>query len=150
MEVPASLRTWFVAHFVVDLIAGLPLLLAPEAALRLVGWTAVDPVATRLVGAALLGIGGQSLRVRSRGVEAYRALLGLKVIWSLAAIFALGAGIAAGAPQATWAFLSIFIVFSGVWIHYAVRFRQLSRANDAPDTTDAPDAPDAPDDEAAS
>ena len=131
MEVPASLRTWFVVHFVVDLAAGLPLLLAPEAALRLVGWTAVDPVATRLVGAALLGIGGQSLRVRSRGVEAYRALLGLKVIWSLAAIFALGAGIAAGAPQAAWAFLSIFIAFAGVWIHYAVRFRQLSRAVDA-------------------
>jgi hypothetical protein len=142
VEVPPSLRTWFLVHFVVDLAAGLPLLFAPEAALRLVGWSAVDPVATRLVGAALLGIGVQSLRVRGRGVEAYRALLGLKVIWSLGAIFALGAGIAAGAPQAAWAFLSIFIAFCGVWIHYGIRFRQLSRAiEDADGVEDQEDQP---------
>ena len=46
--VPASLRTWFRAHFVIDLVAGIPLLLVPGRILGLLGWTTIDPVATRL------------------------------------------------------------------------------------------------------
>ncbi len=125
--VPASLRTWFRVHFVVDLVAAIPLLLFPGRTLGLLGWTTIDPVATRLCGAALLGIGGASALVERHGLAGYRALLGLKVIWSAAAIFALLAGIAEGAPPAAWAFLSIFIAFSGVWMSYAIRLRQLER-----------------------
>jgi hypothetical protein len=125
--VPASLRTWFRVHFVIDLLAGLPLLLFPGRSLGLLGWTTIDPVATRLCGAALLGIGGSSLIVERYGIAGYRALLALKVIWSVAAIFALFAGIAEGAPPAAWAFLSIFIAFSGVWMSYVIRLRQLER-----------------------
>src|SRR5437764_498446 len=112
MDIPASLRTWFVVHFAVDVAAALPLLFAPTQVLGLLGWTCVDPVATRLCGAALLGIGIASLTTHRHGACAYRAMLSLKVVWSLAAIFALLAGIAGGAPPATWAFLSIFIAFS--------------------------------------
>jgi hypothetical protein len=137
MELPASLRLWFVIHAAVDVAAALPLLLAPAATLGLLGWGCVDPVATRLVGAALLGIGGQSFLMRNAGVEAYRAVLGLKVIWSLAACFALFAAIGVGAPPATWAFLGIFIVFAGVWVHHAIRLRQLLGAPpDEPAQTD--------------
>jgi len=128
MQVPPSLRTWFVVHAAVDLLAAVPLLLVPDLVLRRLGWTCVDPVATRLVGAALLGIGGQSFFIRGAGVEAFRALLGLKVIWSLAACLALLAAIGAGAPPAAWAFLCTFIVFAGVWVHHAIRFRQHDRA----------------------
>jgi len=128
MDIPASLRTWFVVHFAVDLAAAVPLLLVPGRALGLLGWTCVDPVASRLCGAALLGIGVASLGTHRHGAGAYRAMLSLKVVWSLAAIFALLAGIAGGAPPAAWAFLSIFIAFSGIWMSYAIRLRQLSRA----------------------
>jgi hypothetical protein len=133
MEVPSSLRTWFAVHGVVDLVAALPLLVAPAAVLRALGWTCVDPAATRLVGAALLAIGAESLLMRRAGVEAYRVLLGLKVIWSLAACFALFGAIGAGAPPAAWALLGIFIVFAGVWVHHAIRLRQMRLA----DTLDA-------------
>ena len=125
--VPASLRTWFRVHCAVDLLAGLPLLLFPHGILGLLGWTAIDPVASRLCGAALLGIGGASVLVERHGLAGYRTLLGLKVIWSVAAIFALLAGIADGAPPAAWAFLSIFIAFSGIWMSYVIRLRQLER-----------------------
>ncbi len=125
--VPASLRTWFRVHCAVDLMAGLPLLLVPQRILGLLGWTAIDPVASRLCGAALLGIGGASVLVERHGLAGYRTLLGLKVIWSVAAIFALLAGIADGAPPAAWAFLSIFIAFSGIWMSYVIRLRQLER-----------------------
>jgi len=141
MQVPQSLRTWFIVHGVVDLAAAIPLLVAPDHALRAIGWTSVDPAASRLVGAALLAIGTQSLRVRNAGVEVYRPLLGLKVIWSLAAAAGLFAAIGAGAPPATWAFLSIFIAFAGVWTHHAIRFRQLDRVESLEDGDPEPEPP---------
>lgn len=131
--IPPSLRTWFRVHFVLDVACAIPLLFFPGRALGLLGWTTVDPVASRLCGAALLGIGTASLMVHRHGVAGYRALLGLKVVWSLAAVFAVLAGIGDGAPQAAWAFLSIFIVFAGVWTSYAIRLRQMARAQELGD-----------------
>jgi hypothetical protein len=128
-EIPASLRRWFVAHFIVDLLVALPLLIAPVATLRLLGWGAVDPVATRLVGAALLAIGGQSYLGRHGSPDAYRSLLNLKLIWSSAAIVALVLGIGGGAPAACWAFLAVFVAFFGVWTHYRVRIKQWDSAD---------------------
>jgi hypothetical protein len=135
MDVPPTLRTWFVVHAVVDVVAAVPLFIAPAAVLGRLGWTCVDPVAPRLVAAALLAIGGQSFLGRNAGVEAYRSMLGLKVIWSLAAAIGLFASIGDGAPPAAWAFLSLFIGFAGVWTHHAIRFRQHDHA-----PADRPDA----------
>jgi len=56
--VPSSLRTWFVVHSIADIAFALPLFLAPHWTLTLLGWHAVDPIATRLVAAALFGIEG--------------------------------------------------------------------------------------------
>lgn len=144
MEIPSSLRLWFVADFVVSLAAALPLLLIPELALPRLGWTVVDPVSARLVGAALAAIGIQSWRGRRDGVAAYRAMLGLKVVWSALAIVGLTIAIARGAPPLTFLFLSAFLGFCGVWTHYAVRFRQQARA-----ATDAGASDGDPDDEGA-
>ena len=41
-----------------------------------------------------------------------------------------------GAPQAVWAFLSLFIAFSGVWTHHRIRFKQLAGASAYPDEGD--------------
>ena len=59
--VPKNLRTWFVIHFIADYAFGLPMLIAPVWTMTLFGWIIIDPATTRLVGAALLGIGGESL-----------------------------------------------------------------------------------------
>jgi hypothetical protein len=144
MEVPRTLRAWFVVHAAVDVLAAAPLLAAPELVLRRLGWACVDPVAARLVGAALLAIGAQSYLGRDAGVPVYRAMLRLKVIWSLAAAVSLFAAVGNGAPPAAWAFLSIFIGFAGVWVHHAIRFRQLDRAGEL--TEQLPDG-DLPDDQ---
>jgi hypothetical protein len=127
-HVPPTLRLWFIVHAVVDVVIAVPLLVAPAAVLRHFGWTCVDPAATRLVAAALVAIGGQSFLGRNAGVEIYRAMLSLKVIWSIAAVVGLVASIGDGAPPAAWAFLCLFIVFAGVWVHHAIRFRQHDRA----------------------
>ncbi len=122
-EVPASLRRWFVVHFWADLLFAVPLLVAPEALLRPLGWTAADPVSARLVAAALLGIGVQSLLGRNDGVEAYRAMLRLKCIWSGAALAGLLLSLAQGAPALTWVFVAIFAAFAALWNSYRVRLR---------------------------
>jgi hypothetical protein len=134
MEVPLTLRRWFVAHFVVDLLVGLPLLFAPALLLRPLGWTNIDGASTRLVGAALLAIGGQSFLGRNGDVAAYTAMLNLKVLWSFAAIAGLLMSIGEGAPPAVFAFLSAFLVFAGVWTHYRIRFKQLASAGQLDDS----------------
>ena len=94
--VPRSLRFMFVVHFVADLVFAIPLFLFPGRFLTALGWTAVDPVASRIVAAALFGIGIQSLLSRNAGAAAFRELLGLKVIWSSTAAI----GIALSAREA--------------------------------------------------
>ena len=128
MEVPLSLRRWFVAHFVVSTAVGLPLLVTPALLLHALGWTQVDQASTRLVGAAFLAIGGESMIARGADLDTFKALLNLKMLWSYGAIFGLMAAVGEGAPPATWALLSAFIAFAGVWTHYRIRFKQLAAA----------------------
>ena len=59
-DVPKSLRAWFVVYFVVDILFALPMLFVPDIFMPLFGWSDVDPITSRLVGAALLGIGVES------------------------------------------------------------------------------------------
>lgn len=122
-HIPTGLRTWFVIHFVVDILFGIPLLMFPQVVLGLFGWTTYDPIMTRLVGAALLGIGIESLLGRSASVETFRAMLNLKVIWASSALFAIGAGIIEGAPATAWVILGIFFLFWCVWVYYRLALR---------------------------
>ena len=119
--VPAALRTWFVVHFVADLVFALPLFVAPRPFLMVFGWNEVDPVTTRLVAAALLGIGIQSLLGRNERPETFRAMLNLKIIWSSTATLGIVASIAQGAPAMAWGFAAIFGGFCGVWTYWRRR-----------------------------
>src|SRR4051794_15589673 len=130
MEIPQTLRRWFAVHAFVDVVLALPLLFAPAAFLHALGWTAIDPVTARLVGAALLGIGVASWMGRNEGADAFRVMLNLKLVWSASAIVGLVISVGEGAPPFAWGVLSAFIAFFGVWFHYRVRMKQLARARD--------------------
>ena len=121
--VPVALRRWFVAHFVVDWLVGVPLLVAPEPVLRLLGWHQIDPIATRLFAAALLGIGGQSWLGRMGGAEEFRGMLNLKIIWAAAACLALLVGALTGGPVLTWLGLGVFLAFLGLWLFWRLRLQ---------------------------
>jgi len=125
--VPKGLRTWFTIHFLADSLFGLPLLIAPIWTMTLLGWTNIDPATTRLVGAALLGIGGESLLGRNASFETYKAMLNLKIIWSLGAIFGIIVSLIEGAPPMGWLILVIFITFSATWIYYRIILNKGSR-----------------------
>jgi len=135
MDVPPSLRTWFVVDAVFDFLAAAPLLAAPELMLRRLGWTCVDPISARLVGAAMLANAAATFAGRAAGVETYRALLRGKLIWCVAGAASMFIAVGQGAPSAAWLFLSMFVAFAGVWLHHTIRFRQLDRVpagGDAP------------------
>lgn len=122
--VPRSLRFWFVVHFVLDFIFAVPLLIAPIWLMTLFGFENPDPFTARLVGAALLGIGGESLLGWEGPIEAFRAMLNLKIIWSLAAIGAIILTlVVSGGPLMAYIILLIFAGFSGLWMYYRFLLR---------------------------
>ncbi|NCF67839.1 MAG: hypothetical protein GWP61_17885 [Chloroflexi bacterium] len=122
--VPNSLRKWFVVHFVADTIFAIPLLFAPVAFLTLLGWETVDPLTTRLVGAAMLAIGVESLLGRNAGVESFEGMLNLKLIWSGAASLGILVTIVTvGGPAVGWLFLALFVAFHLLWLYYRLRLR---------------------------
>jgi hypothetical protein len=121
--VPNGLRTWFVIHFVADVLVGIPLLFFPQVLLNLFGWKTYDPIMSRLVGAALMGIGVESLLGRNANADTFRAMLNLKVIWASSALIAIGLGISEGAAPTAWLFLGIFFVFWCVWVYYRLRLK---------------------------
>jgi hypothetical protein len=124
-KVLSSLRQWFLLHFMVDYLIGIPLLLAPEWTLALFGFAPVEVFTARLVGAALLAIGGVSLLPHSRKV--YDILLSLKIIWALTAFLGILFSISEGAPRAAWLFLAIFTFFGCVWIYFKVQLKGVPR-----------------------
>ncbi|MGQ0766141.1 MAG: hypothetical protein ACT4OZ_10790 [Gemmatimonadota bacterium] len=124
LPVPVALQRWFVVHFVADIAVALPLFLAPEAFLRMFGWTEVDPAMSRVVAAALFAIGIQSFIGRNEPRATYLAMLNLKVLWSTFAVGGILLSIVQGAPAMAWLFLLVFLVFSAVWWRYWVLLRR--------------------------
>ena len=122
--VPSGLRIWFVIHFIVDILFALPLLFIPELIMPLFGWQSVDPLTSRLVGAALLGIGGESLFSRNASGKTFLSLLRLKIIWASAAIFGMGLALNYGAPITAWGFIAIFVIFLIAWLYYYFRLKE--------------------------
>ncbi|MEK6939801.1 MAG: hypothetical protein AABX31_03670 [Nanoarchaeota archaeon] len=117
-QVPSSLRTWFIIHFIVDYLFAIPLFIAPTWFLTFFGFTVVESVTARLVAAALFGIGGISLLSRNESVDAYKSLLKLKIIWSVSAIAGLIISIEQGSPASLWFVILIFTLFCGLWAYY--------------------------------
>ncbi|MDC7224091.1 MAG: hypothetical protein PQJ60_10145 [Spirochaetales bacterium] len=129
-EVSRGLEISFVIHFIADTLFALPLMIAPEPFLTLLGWQMVDPIAARLVGAALLGIGIESLLGRKGSPDSFKAMLNLKIIWSFSAIIGFITDLLLRVhdnPPAVYLFLGIFTAFNILWIYWR---KQLGKGED--------------------
>jgi hypothetical protein len=129
--VPHSLKVWFVVHFIVDVAFAIPLFLFPQTFLDFLQWRVIDPFTTRLVAAALFGIGIESLLGRNAGAESFRNMLTLKIIWSAAATAGLLLSIVQGdhvTLPAEWLLLLTFFAFHLLWIYYRVRIGGITAA----------------------
>ena len=122
-EVPPALRKWFVVHFAADMLFGIPLLFFPEWLMGLLGWEVIDPFTARLVGAALMAIGLESLLGRNASIQSFVTMLRLKIVWSAAALLGIGLTMFEGAPPTGWLIFVIFAAFHLVWIYWFVRLR---------------------------
>jgi hypothetical protein len=129
-ELPKALRNWFLVHFIIDIIFAIPLMFIPVLFLGSLGWQVVDPIAARLVAAALFGIGLESLLCyRDRApIETYKGMLNLKIIWSTGAI----AGLIISMLQEVQGrlfvlslLLVVFIFFNGLWVFWRIRLAKL-------------------------
>jgi len=119
--IPNSLHHWFIIHFIADMLFGLPLIFAPGWLLGLFDIPNCEVVMARLVGAALIGIGGISLVARNKSFEVYDTLLSLKIIWSAAAT--IGLFISYYSIRNIYILLIawIFIIFAAIWWYYKIR-----------------------------
>jgi hypothetical protein len=118
-----KLRAWFVVHFVVDMLFAIPLFIAPVWMLGLFGWDIVDPLTSRLVAAALFGIGTESFLARNAGDEVFRGMLNLKIIWSAFAVTGIGISMTGGGPLMGWLVLAIFAAFFCLWVYYRLKLK---------------------------
>lgn len=127
--VPVGLQRWFIVHFALDIVFAVPLMVAPSFFLTLLGWDVVDPVTSRIVAAALFGIGLESLLNRKGSRSSFRTMLNLKIIWSFAAVAGIGLSLIQDAdqPPVLWGILGIFAGFNGLWIYWKIRMNRMNR-----------------------
>jgi hypothetical protein len=126
--VPAALRMWFVIHFVVDVVFAIPLFLFPIAFLSLLGWHSIDPFATRIVAAALFGIGIESFLGRNAKAQTFKNMLNLKIIWSGATILGVGLSIIQNIYPTTitqWLLLGTFAAFHILWVTWRIKIGRM-------------------------
>ena len=116
MKVPKSLQNWFLIHFIVDLLFGLPLFFAPTYFLNLFGLQA-EPYTARLLGAAVIGI-GTTTYFMTKNIKSFKFALERKIAWSLSAILAILITLFEGGSKVGLIILAIFAIFSVTWIYY--------------------------------
>jgi hypothetical protein len=118
-----SLRYTFLVHLVVALLFGLPLLIAPGRTLDLFGWAPIDPIMSRLFGAALLAMGWASYRGWRAAVRSDVAILleAEVVLTSLSALAILRHLVSGSWPWYVWMTFIIFAVFAIAWIYHLLR-----------------------------
>jgi len=119
-DVPKYLRLWFLIHFIIDMLFAIPLIFFPKFILEFFNFQGQTALA-RLVGAALIGIGGMSFFSYKSDRECYKSMLTLKIIWSGAAITGLLCSVFAGESIKLWYLIGIFFIFFLVWVYYKVK-----------------------------
>jgi hypothetical protein len=118
-----GLKWLFLIHTVVAAIFGLALLLAPGQFLGAIGWAPVDPIASRLLGAALLALGWSSFRGwRATDRAEVAILVEMEAVFTvLCSVGLLRHLVRGGFPFMVWAVFAIFFIFAIAWIVFLVR-----------------------------
>lgn len=120
------LRSWLIAHSVVDLSAGIALFVRPAAATNLLGLGA-DEVVVRLVAAAIFAFGVATVFAANATRDTQRVLLATVLSWNTLAILALLLARQAGNPHALFITLP-FLVFGFAFAYYLNRMTAQARA----------------------
>ncbi len=118
-----SLRYTFLVHAVVALLFGAPLLIAPGRTLELFGWTPIDPIMSRLYGAALLGLAWASYRGWRAAVRGdVLILLQAEAVFTVLGSLGLLRHLLSGSwPWYVWLIFIVMVLFAIAWIYHLIR-----------------------------
>lgn len=117
-----GLKTTFLVHAVVALVAGAPLLIVPGGMLTRLGWAPIDPLVSRVLGAALLGLAWSSFRGwRATERAQVSILVEMEAVFTvLACVGLLRHLLVGGWPVVPWLALAVFAAFAVAWIYWLV------------------------------
>lgn len=119
----SGLKALFLIHCVVAILIGAPLLIAPGQFLGASGWAPIDPLLSRVLGAALLGLAWGSFRGwRATDRSQVTVLLELEAIFAiLASVGLLRHLLVANWPLMVWGTFAVFAAFAVAWTLALVR-----------------------------
>jgi hypothetical protein len=112
------LKPTLLAHLVVSVVLGALLFIIPGRFLLALGWAPIDPVLSRVLGAALLAMAWGDLRIR-QGIArlevrlwvevhlGFTALAGVGVLWHL---------VDGGWPVIVWILFGVLALFALLWL----------------------------------
>jgi hypothetical protein len=116
-------KTTFAIHAVVALLLGLPLLIAPGQLLTWLGWAPIDPIISRLLGAALLALAWSSFRGwRATAARDVQVLVEMEAAFTVLACVGLLRHLLVGHwPLIPWLVFALTLAFALAWIYFLVR-----------------------------
>lgn len=120
-----ELRNLFLLHALVSLLFGVPLVLFPGPFLGALGWTPIDPILSRVAGAAILAMGWSSVRAwLADSPHIARVLIEMEAVFSLAGALAVLRHllIAYYLPAVDFLF-GVLLAFAAAWIAFWLRER---------------------------
>ena len=120
-----ALKITFLVHGIVSRILGALMLLIPGRFLTILGWAPIDPIISRLLGAALLALAWSSFRGwRATEWAEVAILVELEAAFCvLACVGLLRHLIIAYYPLIVWLDFAVFAVFAIAWIFFLIRGR---------------------------
>jgi hypothetical protein len=129
-----ALKYLFLVHAVVAALLGALLLLIPGQFLRWINWTPIEPIASRLFGAALLGLSWSSFRGwRASEWAQVAVLVEMEAVFCILACVGVARHLLIGPyPGVVWVAFAVFLVFAIAWIAFLAVERRQGRVPTTP------------------
>jgi hypothetical protein len=124
-QISSGLKITFLLHFIVGLFFGLVLLLVPEVMGTIGGQPILEPIAYRIVGAAIIGFAASSWwSYRETLWESVRIVVQVEILWPFLFVVVSVYGILTGQlPPADWVNVLIVGGFGIAFVYFYLNHR---------------------------